>query len=108
MTAIALDQPYYERVDPREGRVDEMLIRGQGWLSRRMAPIRRRRLIGFAIQAEQLSFTKRRMAELTAHHTGQELSKIQADSERDRWFTAEEAVTYGLVDKVILKRGEIR
>jgi ATP-dependent Clp protease protease subunit len=61
-----------------------------------------------AIQAEQLSFTKRRMAELTAHHTGQELSKIQADSERDRWFTAEEAVTYGLVDKVILKRGEIR
>jgi len=58
-----------------------------------------------AIQAEQLSFTKRRMAELTAHHTGQELSKIQADSERDRWFTAEEAVTYGLVDKVILKRG---
>ena len=61
-----------------------------------------------AIQAEQLSFTKRRMAELTAHHTGQELGKIQADSERDRWFTAEEAVTYGLVDKVILKRGEIR
>jgi ATP-dependent Clp protease protease subunit len=61
-----------------------------------------------AIQAEQLSFTKRRMAELTAHHTGQELTKIQADSERDRWFTAEEAVAYGLVDKVILKRGEIR
>src|SRR5689334_13414764 len=61
-----------------------------------------------AIQAEQLSFTKRRMAELTAHHTGQELSKIQADSERDRWFTAEEAVAYGLVDKMILKRGEIR
>ena len=60
-----------------------------------------------AIQAEQLSFTKRRMAELTAHHTGQELTKIQADSERDRWFTAEEAVTYGLVDKVIRKRGEI-
>ena len=61
-----------------------------------------------AIQAEQLSFTKRRMAELTAHHTGQDLSKIQADSERDRWFTAEEAVECGLVDKVILKRGEIR
>ncbi|MCU1394330.1 MAG: clpP [Ilumatobacteraceae bacterium] len=61
-----------------------------------------------AIQAEQLTFTKRRMAELTAHHTGQELTKIQADSERDRWFTAEEAVAYGLVDKVILKRGEIR
>ena len=61
-----------------------------------------------AIQAEQLTYTKRRMAELTAHHTGQPLEKVQADSERDRWFTAEEAQQYGLVDKVIVKRGEIR
>src|SRR6476619_4401224 len=61
-----------------------------------------------AIQAEQLSFTKRRMAELTAQHTGQTLEKVQADSERDRWFTAEEAKEYGLVDKVIVRRGEIR
>ena len=60
-----------------------------------------------AIQAEQLVYTKRRMAELTAHHTGQAIEKIQADAERDRWFTASEAVEYGLVDKVILKRGEI-
>ena len=61
-----------------------------------------------AIQTEQLVYTKRRMAELTAHHTGQAVETIQADAERDRWFTAEQAVTYGLVDKVILKRGEIR
>jgi ATP-dependent Clp protease protease subunit len=47
------------------------------------------------------------MAELTAHHTGQTLEKIQADAERDRWFTASEAVEYGLVDRVINKRGEI-
>jgi ATP-dependent Clp protease protease subunit len=60
-----------------------------------------------AIQAEQLGYTKRRMAELTAHHTGQPLEKIQADAERDRWFTASEAVEYGLVDRVINKRGEI-
>ena len=60
-----------------------------------------------AIQAEQLAYTKRRMAELIAHHSGQELEKIQADSERDRWFTAEQAKDYGLVDKVILRRGEI-
>jgi ATP-dependent Clp protease protease subunit len=33
---------------------------------------------------------------------------IQRDSERDRWFTAEQAKEYGLVDKVIVKRGEIR
>ena len=60
-----------------------------------------------AIQVEQITFTKRRMAELTAFHSGQPLEKIQADAERDRWFTAEEAKAYGLVDKVILKRGEI-
>ena len=60
-----------------------------------------------AIQAEQLVYTKRRMAELTAHHTGQDVTKIQADAERDRWFTADEAVTYGLIDKVIVKRGQI-
>lgn len=61
-----------------------------------------------AIQAEQLSYTKRRMAELTAHHSGRKLEEIQADSERDRWFTAEGARDYGLVDKVIVKRGEMR
>ncbi len=60
-----------------------------------------------AIQAEQLRFTKRRMAELIAQHSGQTFEQIRADSERDRWFTAEEAKTYGLVDDVILKRGEI-
>ena len=61
-----------------------------------------------AIQAEQLAYTKRRMAEMISQHSGQPLEKIQADSERDRWFTAEEAKAYGLVDHVILKRGEIR
>lgn len=60
-----------------------------------------------AIQAEQLAFTKKRMAELTSHHSGQKIEQIQADSERDRWFTAEGARDYGLVDKVIIKRGEI-
>ena len=61
-----------------------------------------------AIQAEQLAFTKRRMAELTSHHSGKSIEDIQRDSERDRWFTAEQAKEYGLVDKVIVKRGEIR
>jgi len=61
-----------------------------------------------AIQAEQLAYTKRRMAELTSHHSGQPIEQIQADSERDRWFTPEQAKEYGLVDKVIVRRGEIR
>src|ERR671913_2036225 len=60
-----------------------------------------------AIQAEQLRYTKQRMAELIAEHSGQTVEQIQADSERDRWFTADAAKEYGLVDKVILRRGEI-
>ena len=57
-----------------------------------------------AIQAEQLRLTKKRMAELIAQHTGQPIEKIQADSERDNWFTAEEAKAYGLVDQVVSRR----
>jgi ATP-dependent Clp protease protease subunit len=60
-----------------------------------------------AIQAEQLTYTKRRMAELIAHHTGQPVDQITQDSERDRWFTAEQAKSYGVIDHVIVKRGEI-
>jgi ATP-dependent Clp protease protease subunit len=59
-----------------------------------------------AIQAEQHSYIKNRMAELIAQHSGQTVEQIKADSERDRWFGAEDARTYGLVDKVITRRGE--
>jgi ATP-dependent Clp protease protease subunit len=60
-----------------------------------------------AIQAEQLIYVKRLMAERIAFHTGQSLDQIEADSERDRWFTAEQAKDYGLIDHVAVKRGEI-
>jgi ATP-dependent Clp protease protease subunit len=60
-----------------------------------------------AIQAEQMAYTKRLMAERIAHHTGQDVEQIKRDSERDRWFTAEEARGYGIIDHVIVKRGEI-
>ena len=60
-----------------------------------------------AIQAEQLSFMKRRLAQQIAMHTGQTVEQITADSDRDRWFTAEDAQAYGLVDKVIRKRGDV-
>ena len=61
-----------------------------------------------AIQVEQSRFIKLRMAELIAYHSGHTVAEVQADSERDHWFSAEEAKNYGLVDKVIVKRGEIR
>lgn len=44
---------------------------------------------------------KRRLNEIMAANTGQEIEKIQNDMERDYWMTAEEALRYGLVDKVI-------
>ena len=59
------------------------------------------------IQAEQLAYIKRLMAERIAFHTGQTVEQIELDSERDRWFTAEQAKEYGLIDHVILKRGEV-
>ncbi|HSH60840.1 MAG TPA: ATP-dependent Clp protease proteolytic subunit [Acidimicrobiales bacterium] len=54
-----------------------------------------------AIQAEQIIYLKRMMAERIAHHTGQPVERIEADSDRDRWYTAEEARDYGIVDRVI-------
>jgi ATP-dependent Clp protease protease subunit len=54
-----------------------------------------------AIQAEQMLYTKRMFQERVAFHTGQEQSQIEADSDRDRWFTAEEARDYGFIDRVI-------
>jgi ATP-dependent Clp protease protease subunit len=53
------------------------------------------------IQAEQLLYTKNRMAELIAQHSGQSLEQIIRDSDRDRWFSAEEARQYGLLDEVM-------
>ena len=54
-----------------------------------------------AIQAEQIIYMKRMMAERIALHTGQPIERIEADSDRDRWFTADEAKDYGFIDKVI-------
>ena len=56
------------------------------------------------IQAEQMLYIKKQMAELIAQHTGQTVEQIEKDSDRDRWFTAEEAKEYGFVDHVFTKR----
>ena len=52
------------------------------------------------IQAEQMLYIKKRMAQLIAEHSGQSIEQIEKDSDRDRWFTSEEARTYGLIDHV--------
>ncbi len=53
------------------------------------------------IQAKEILYLRAKMNELMAKHTGQPVERIEADSDRDRWFTAEEAKDYGFIDKVI-------
>jgi ATP-dependent Clp protease protease subunit len=55
------------------------------------------------IQAEEILKSKRMLNELLARHTGQSVERIEEDSERDRYFSAQEAKAYGLVDDVIEK-----
>jgi ATP-dependent Clp protease protease subunit len=61
-----------------------------------------------AIQAEQMRYTKKLLAERTAFHTGQPLERIEADADRDRWFTAEEAKEYGFIDHVVASTAHVR
>ncbi len=61
-----------------------------------------------AIQAEQMAYTKKLLQERIAQHTGQSVETVEQDSDRDRWFTAEEALEYGIIDQVIARRGEMR
>jgi ATP-dependent Clp protease, protease subunit len=56
-----------------------------------------------AIQAEQFALTKKEMNRLNAEFTGQPLERIEADADRDRWFTAQEALEYGFVDHIITR-----
>lgn len=54
-----------------------------------------------AIQAEQMLYVKKQMAERISFHTGQSEEQIEKDSDRDRWFSAQEAKEYGFIDHVI-------
>jgi ATP-dependent Clp protease, protease subunit len=55
------------------------------------------------IQAKEILYIKQRLNELIAGHTGQPFDKIAADTERDFYMSSEDAVAYGLIDKVITK-----
>jgi len=60
-----------------------------------------------AIQAEQMIYTKKMFQERVAFHTGQTMEQIEADSDRDRWFTAQEALEYGFIDLVISRAPQV-
>ena len=60
-----------------------------------------------AIQAQQLGHMKRQVSELIARHTGQDVARILTDADRDRWFTADQAQAYGLVDRVVARARDV-
>jgi ATP-dependent Clp protease, protease subunit len=59
------------------------------------------------IQAEQWNLTKREMAELISEHTGQSVEQITKDGDRDRWFTAQQALEYGFIDHIVRRASEV-
>ncbi|MEU7579380.1 ATP-dependent Clp protease proteolytic subunit [Streptomyces sp. NPDC041068] len=61
-----------------------------------------------AIQAENLEYTKQAIERITAEHTGQSQETISRDGDRDRWFTAEQAKEYGMVDRVVESLEDVR
>ena len=58
------------------------------------------------IHAAEILRTKEELSQILERHTGQTLDKIRQDTERDYYMSPEEAIKYGLIDEVILQRGE--
>jgi ATP-dependent Clp protease protease subunit len=59
------------------------------------------------IQAEQSLHIKRQMFQLISRHTGQPIEEIEKDADRDRWFTADQALDYGFIDHVVASAGDV-
>ena len=64
--------------------------------------------VDIEIQAQNLEHVRDTVLGLIAEHTGQPLATIEADSLRDRWFTAAEAQSYGLIDHVVTSLDDVR
>ncbi|MBE8966869.1 ATP-dependent Clp endopeptidase proteolytic subunit ClpP [Nostocales cyanobacterium LEGE 12452] len=60
--------------------------------------------IDIEIQAREILYVKAKLNQLMAHHTGQPLERLEADTERDFFMSAEEAKNYGLIDQVISRQ----
>jgi ATP-dependent Clp protease protease subunit len=59
------------------------------------------------IQAKEILYLRQQLNELFALHTGQAMDVIERDIDRDRFMSADEAVTYGIIDKVIQQKSEV-
>lgn len=60
------------------------------------------------IQAKEILYLKKRLNEMLAEHTGQPLSKIEQDTDRDNYLSAEDAVKYGLVDRMLTRHEAVK
>ncbi len=58
------------------------------------------------IHAKEILFLKGRLNEILAKHTGQKIDVIEKDTDRDNFLSGEQAVNYGLVDKVLVSRAD--
>ncbi len=63
--------------------------------------------VDIEIQAKEILYHKAKLNQLLAHHTGQPLEQINADTERDFFMSADEAKKYGLIDQVISSRQDL-
>lgn len=61
-----------------------------------------------SIQAEEILKIKRKLNEILSFHTGKDIEQIEKDTDRDRYFSAEDAKEYGLIDNVLVRREEIK
>lgn len=59
-----------------------------------------------SIQAEEILKTKKRINEIIALHTGRTLEQVEKDTDRDKYLSAEDAKTYGLIDNILFKRAD--
>ena len=59
------------------------------------------------IQANEILELRRRLNQILANHTGQSIEKIAVDTERDNFMSSQEALKYGIIDRVFTKRGEM-
>jgi len=59
------------------------------------------------IQAQQSLHIKQVLFHLISEHTGQPLERVEQDADRDRWFTADQAMEYGFIDKVVASAGQV-
>ena len=59
------------------------------------------------IQAKEILFLKERLNGIMAHHSGKSVDQVRKDTDRDNYLSAKEAMEYGLIDKVVEKRGKV-